>query len=60
MSESIIEIGLVDRGIGNGGVNAVLKWMNTSTHLHMICIEQNPISEKTRIKFQTFIHQINH
>jgi hypothetical protein len=55
----IQEIGLVDCGIGDDGANAVLKWMNTSTHLQMICIEQNPISEKTRIQFQKFIHPSN-
>jgi hypothetical protein len=51
---SINEIGCVDCGIGDTGGMEILRWMKTSTHLQMICMEQNNFSETLKTKFKVF------
>ncbi len=51
---SVNEIGLVGCGIGDIGGNEILNWMNNSTNLQMICIEQNNFSSNLKMKFKTF------
>ena len=54
LPSSIAEIGLVDCGIGDKGGNEMLKWIKNSTHLEMICMEQNNFSDKLKMEFEAF------
>ena len=54
LPESICEIGLVDCGIGDEGGAKILNWIKKTTHLKMICIEQNNFSNQLKIEFNTF------
>lgn len=51
---SIREIGLVDCGISDKGGSEILHWMRKSTHLQMICMEQNDFSDELRMEFSNF------
>jgi hypothetical protein len=54
LPKSIREVGLVGCGIGDVGGIELLKWMKNSTHLQMVCIEENNFSEKLRFEFVEF------
>lgn len=54
LPSSICEIGLVDSGICDKGGIEILNWMKTSSHLRMICVEQNNFSDKLKMEFKDF------
>ena len=54
LPSSIREIGCVGCGIGDIGGKEILSWMQTSTHLQMICMEQNNFSDTLKTKFRAF------
>jgi len=51
---SICEIGLVGCGISDKGGTEILNWIKKSTHIRMICVEQNNFSDKLKMEFQVF------
>lgn len=51
---SLQEIGLVGCGIRDTGGRAILHWMKTAPHLHMICMEQNDFSNELKKEFEVF------
>lgn len=54
LPQSILEIGLVNCGIGDKGGKEILKWMRKSSRLSMICIEQNNFSDQLKSEFSTY------
>ena len=51
---SVSEIGLVGCEIGDQGGKAILNWMQNTSNLQMICIEQNNFSECVKKEYNTF------
>lgn len=51
---TLSQLGLVACGISDQGGVEILQWMKETTSLQMICIEQNPLSEKVTLEFQNF------
>lgn len=51
---SVKEIGLVGCDINDPAGKSILGWMQTATSLHMICMEQNKLSNSLKKDFHTF------
>ena len=60
MPVNVKEIGCVGCGITDVGGQAILEWMKTSSHLQMICIEQNNFSDDLKQQFHIFKKQNPH
>lgn len=54
LSNTIGELGLVNCQIGDVGGYELLNWMNNSTNLQMVCIEQNNFSQDLKMAFKKF------
>lgn len=54
LPDTIGEVGLVNCGIGDIGGYELLNWMNSTSKLHMVCIEQNNFSQDLRLAFEKF------
>lgn len=52
LPQTVSEIGLVGCGISDIGGQALLKWTSDNTQLNMICVEDNEISESTKMQFR--------
>jgi hypothetical protein len=48
LPDTLRELGLVGCGIKDTGGEAILRWAYKSSRLRMICIEQNPFSERLK------------